>query len=159
MKPLDLLFHEQTDEALAKQQGLSDYLLLRLGERVYGVSIEEIVEIIRFTPPTIVPRTPERILGIVSLRGTMLTVIDVREQLDVERVQPTSSGKVIVLRDSRGDTVGVYVDEVLRVARVPKDRLEPPENALGSEIREHVQGLVRTPTLTFVVLSFAPLLD
>ena len=159
MKPIDLLFQGHTELTEASRGPIVDFLLLRLGSRLYGVSISQIVEIIRYSTPTIVPRTPAQFLGIVSLRGQVLSIVDVRTRLDIAPNAPTSDARVVVVRDTHGDLVGVYVDEVLRVARVHEDQIEAPEQSLGSELKEHVQGLVRTPNDTFVAIVLQPLLD
>lgn len=118
-----------------------EYLAFKLGDDAYAVRIENVGEILKPPPITPVPRANPLVLGIMSVRGRLVTVIDVRKRFGHE---PGSLGHRarILLIDVDGETVGALVDEVLQVYRLGESEIEPGV-ALGVEQQPHVIGIGR----------------
>jgi purine-binding chemotaxis protein CheW len=81
-------------------------------------------------PVTPVPRISECVRGVVSLRGEIIEVIDMRRRLGLDPIEPTRRSRIIVVRSSSGDVAAILVDAVREVLRVTEDAIQP---ATGSE--------------------------
>src|SRR5574341_2104053 len=100
----------------AAHGGVTDRMLVfEIDGRELGVPIADVVEIIRYRSAAPVPNAAPPVVGILPLRGRMVTVIDVRQALGLAKRCSGSMGQVIVL-DSSGDLLGLAVDAVRCVA-------------------------------------------
>src|SRR5438128_3445411 len=84
-----------------------------LGGERYAIDIDDIAEIINVRPATRVPNAERGIVGIISLRGSIVTLIDVRSKLKQPPRDPSKETRIIVVRDA-GGLIGFEVDRVLR---------------------------------------------
>lgn len=104
-------------------------VLFRLGRRTYSIELESVREIIPQRAATRMPGAPAFVPGLINVRGTIVTVIDLGMRLHGESSAASDGSIVLVERGVR--VVGVAVDEVLDVASVPESAVEPP--APGAE--------------------------
>ena len=94
---------------------LSPTLTFRVGAATYGCDISEAREIIPVRPTTRLPGAPAYVRGLINMRGTIVTVLDLGVRLDPSREQiPEGEGSILLVRH-RERMVGVVVDEVLDV--------------------------------------------
>lgn len=119
----------------------TEYLAFRLGSDTYGVRIESIAEILKPPPITPIPRAPGIVLGIMSVRGRLVTVMDLRARFG-HATATLGRRTRILLTEVRGETLGVVVDEVRQVYRLGESEIEPAA-ALGSDQPSYVIGVGR----------------
>ncbi|HVP28393.1 MAG TPA: chemotaxis protein CheW [Myxococcota bacterium] len=112
-------------------------LTFRLGEDPYAVPIERVREIVRLPTITPMPRVPACVRGVISLRGEMVEVIDLRRRLGMSEIAPSRTSRVVVLHDDGRATSGLLVDGVNDVMRVPEEAIS--ETTASEEA--HVCGL------------------
>ncbi|MFN2565679.1 MAG: chemotaxis protein CheW [Gemmatimonadaceae bacterium] len=105
---------ETTAEPVAERT-----LLFRAGDRMFGCSIDAVREIVPQRRATRLPGAPPSIQGLINLRGTVITVVDLPLWLGAER--PAASDGSIVLVDHGARVAGVAVDEVLDVQVVASE--------------------------------------
>src|SRR5262249_36064177 len=99
----------------SKQRGPRvEYLAFRLAGDTYAVPIGEVREILRFPLVTEVPRAPREVLGVVSVRGLLVTVIDLRQRLRIAGGEPSRRGRILLVTGAEDEVIGLYVDEVLQ---------------------------------------------
>jgi purine-binding chemotaxis protein CheW len=123
----------------------------------YAVSIEHLVEIITPRDATQVPNADPTIVGIISLRGTMVTVIDVRRKLRHPPAVGGNDARVIVV-ERAGEVLGFEVDRVLRVLKVDSAAVEPHPVVHSSELSEAVRGVFRHANALTILLDLDKLL-
>ena len=111
-------------------------LLFRAGGRVYGCDIAAVREIIPFRPATRLPGAPSYVQGLINLRGTIVTVLDLGARIDPSRDPLRGPGGSIILVVHGARVVGVAVDEVMDVQAI----VEEPAGDRTGEVRD---GLVR----------------
>jgi purine-binding chemotaxis protein CheW len=104
---------------------LEQVLTFRLAGERYGIAIESIEEILKYRQATPIPRADIVVHGIISLRGRIVTVIDGRLRLGLPVAEIGSASRIIVVR-TPGEPVGILVDEVLQVLKLPADAVKPP---------------------------------
>jgi purine-binding chemotaxis protein CheW len=103
----------------------------RIGGEDYALDIMRVREIIRPLPITPVPRAPASVEGVVRLRGEVMPVLDVRKRLGLPASPATRRTRFLVVNVARR-RVGLVVDEVCEVIRIPRDEIRPAP-PLGDE--------------------------
>lgn len=118
----------ETARAARKTEELVEVLAFRLGGETFGFNIAAVSEILRPRPITALPRCPDFILGVLSLRGRVLPVTDTSRRLGLGSFAFPSSHRFIVVRDGE-DLMGFAVDAVVGVVRFPKAEMENTQYA------------------------------
>jgi purine-binding chemotaxis protein CheW len=112
-------------------------LLFRAAGGVYGCEIASVREIIPFRRATRLPGAPAYVHGLINLRGTIVTVLDLGTRLDAARA-PVTDGSIILAMHG-GRLAGIAVDEVMDVQLIA----EEPIDAAAGEGGHGPGGLVR----------------
>lgn len=116
-----------------------EVLSFQLGTETYGLEIREVAEILLPRPVTPLPRAPDFILGVVSLRGTVLPVMDLSKRLGLLTATEGRGARIVVLRDQE-ERVGFWVDRVSGVVRFAPGDVESTDFALALD-RRFLQGI------------------
>jgi len=124
----------------------------------YAVAIENIVEIVTPRPVTRIPNADESIVGIISLRGTIVTLLDVRRKLRHPPASAAGADTRIVVLEHRGETVGFEVDRVLRVVKTDAGAIEPHPVVHSSELDDAIRGVFRQANALTILLDLDKLL-
>ena len=151
----------QTEAAKVEEQQPSDVLELltfHIAGEQYAVDIERIVEIVTPRPLTRIPNAEASIVGIISLRGTIVTLVDVRGKLRHPPAgEPTPDTRIVVI-DFHGETVGFVVDRVLRVVKATAADIESHPVVHTTELDEAVRGVFRAGGALTILLDLDKLL-
>jgi purine-binding chemotaxis protein CheW len=121
----------------------TEYLAIVLAGDVYAAPVALVREILKPPPLTPVPRAPHATLGIVSVRGQLVTVIDLRRRLRIGEPQLTRRARILLVDATDGEVMGVFVDEVLQVYRLSDGEIEAATSALGGEVAGYIAGIAR----------------
>ncbi|RMF17766.1 MAG: hypothetical protein D6761_03715 [Candidatus Dadabacteria bacterium] len=127
-------------DAVTPEAGF-EVLRFRLAHELFCLELDRISEIIKPRQITPVPRTPDWLLGIVSLRGTMIPVVDTATRLKV-RSAPVSTRRIIII-EHENELCGLLVDEVQNVEIISPDAIEPLPTALADRAGQFLEGLMR----------------
>src|SRR5258708_2385243 len=120
------------------------FLTFQLANEEYGIDITAVQEIVVMLPITPLPDAPADVVGVVSLRGNVIPVLDMRSRLALPRIETHARDAVVVVARHRELRVGLMVDRVLEVAQIATDRIEAPP-AFGTAVSSHlIRGLVTT---------------
>lgn len=112
----------------ARDEGtlVRELLCFTLAGDPYAVSVERVREIVRMRAVTEVPRMPPEILGVISLRGEVVEILDLRRRIGMAPEAPTRTSRIIVLHGDEGEVSGLLVDAVREVLRVEESAIRPP---------------------------------
>jgi purine-binding chemotaxis protein CheW len=138
-----------------------EYLAFVLAGETYAVQIAHVAEILRPPPITDVPRAPRNVLGVISVRGKLVTVVDLRRRFDLVEGPIDRKSRVLLADVGHGEQVGMLVDEVRDVWRLAADEIEPP-NVLGGEQPAHIAGVGRPAGADgeiLILLDLQPILE
>jgi len=113
-------------EMPAPSRALRELLVFELDGAPYALPIERVREIVRPRAFTPVPHVPADVLGVISLRGEIVQVLDTRLRLGLPHVEISRASRVIVMSGEHGDVTGLLVDAVDAVLRVEEGELRPP---------------------------------
>ena len=100
---------------------LRQLLAIELGGVPYAVPVDRVREIVGLRPITPVPRVSADVLGVISLRGEIVMVIDARRRLQLLPAPPTRSSRIVLVVGDDGRRAGILVDAVIAVLRVGED--------------------------------------
>jgi purine-binding chemotaxis protein CheW len=109
---------------------LVELCAFRVGDEEYAIDLRRLREILQPLPITRVPRAPEFIEGVMNLRGEVIPVIDVRKRLGLVP-RPGGRSKVLVVNIA-GRALGMIVDAVSEVVRIPRSAIGPPPPLLAA---------------------------
>ena len=90
------------------------WVTFHLGNEVYGVNVMQVKEVLRYTEIAPVPGSPEYVLGIINLRGNVVTVIDTRMRFGLEHAPVTDNSRIVII-EAEKQVVGILVDSVAEV--------------------------------------------
>ena len=129
-----------------------EYLAFALDDEPYAAPVSLVREILKPPPLTPVPRAPHAVLGIISVRGQLVTVMDLRRRLRLNESPPTRRARILLVEGAGGETLGLFVDEVLAVYRLSESEIEPAASALGNDVAPYIAGIAR-PGMAKMVAS------
>jgi purine-binding chemotaxis protein CheW len=145
--------------APAAPTGLREFLSFRLGADVYAVELARIREIVSPPPLTEVPRAQPDVMGICSVRGLLVTVVDLRRRLNLEESPTTRLSRILLANTDSGEVIGLLVDEVRHVVRLASAEIEITANVLGGDLSDHVLGVGRPDGDFLVLLDLASMVE
>ena len=111
------------------------------GNELYAFPLTAVREILMPPPLTEVPRTAEHFLGVISVRGQVVTLLDLPKLLNLEVPEPKPFGRVLLV-DNGEELVGVAVERVVRVSPLQPGQIEYA-SSMGAELSEYVVGVAR----------------
>ena len=112
----------------------------KVQDEEFGIDIMQVQEIIRMTEITQVPKAPYFVKGVLNLRGGVLPIIDLRTRFDLEEIKHTESNRILVV-NVKDKTMGIIVDSVSEVLRLPKDTIEPPPPIVSGIRAQFLEGV------------------
>jgi purine-binding chemotaxis protein CheW len=128
-----------------------ELLSFRLGAEAYAVLVKDVQEVLKVRDLTLVPNAPSYILGVTSLRGTMLPVIDLCKRFGLLPGARDEKSRIIVV-SLNDENVGLIVDRVTGVLRIMPEAIKPtPENI--EQGAEFLRGIARKDDILYIVLD------
>jgi purine-binding chemotaxis protein CheW len=121
----------------------TEYLAFKLAGEIYAAPVTLIREILKPPMLTPVPRAPPAVMGIVSVRGPVVTVVDLRRRLRLPEMPNTNRTRILLVNATGGETLGLFVDEVLQVYRLADSEIESAAAALGGDVAPYISGIAR----------------
>jgi purine-binding chemotaxis protein CheW len=118
------------------------FLCFSIGDEEYGVDLNLVRQIVKPPPVAWVPRTPPHILGIISIRGAVVTLLDLRRIMGHGPSAWPRTARVLIV-DMWEEQVGVLVDAVTQVRRLEPSALEAGAALDGSARSERVRYVAR----------------
>ncbi len=126
------------DEQYTSTADAPRLLLFGVGGRLCACELDAIREIVPFRQATRLPGAPPFVTGLINLRGTILTVMDLGLRLGGAPIDAMKGS--IVLAEAGTKCIGLGVDELRDVQRVPRTQIEPADGEIGSGL---VSGVLR----------------
>ncbi|MGA2546544.1 MAG: chemotaxis protein CheW [Rectinemataceae bacterium] len=124
----------------ATAKDLIDVIEFRLASEAYAIEYSYVREVHPLRDFTPLPGTPPFILGIVNLRGQIISVVDLRVFFNLPAKGLGDLNKVIVVRDERME-FGILADEVTGVRAIPRISIQPPIPTLSGIGSEYLIGI------------------
>ena len=137
--------HGRTTEVKTEEsrtEEIIEILTFRLFKEEYAFKISQLKEILKYQRITKVPKMPDYVVGITSLRGKVIPVIDLRTKVSTRTNLPglTDRIKILVIKGPKG-LIGAIVDKVIGVVRIAKSEILPPPSHLTEEQLKFIDGI------------------
>lgn len=135
-----------SDDRIAKNAAVDSndevlqWVTYRLGEETYGINVMQVQEVLRHTEIAPVPGAPEYVLGIINLRGNVVTVIDTRTRFGLEPTDITDNTRIVII-ESDEQVVGILVDSVAEVVYLRSSEIDSAPNVGTEESAKFIQGV------------------
>ncbi|MDK2820339.1 MAG: purine-binding chemotaxis protein CheW [Clostridia bacterium] len=136
-------------EKIAKEE--IQLVVFRLANETYGVDINHVQEIIRMQDITEIPRTPDFIEGVINLRGRIIPVIDLHKRFGLPEAETNSNTRIMVVELEKV-TVGMIVDSVSEVLRMPTTSIEPPPSMINGIDVAYLKGVGKWEDNRLIIL-------
>jgi len=132
-------------------------VLFELGSETYGLDIASVHEIIRMQPITKVPKAPAYVEGVINLRGKVIPVIDIGKRFGFDKAERAKNNRIVVvyLQDT---TLGITVDAVTEVVRIPNASIEPVSDIVTTGNSDYLQGIAKLNNKMVILLALEKLL-
>ncbi|HIC10869.1 MAG TPA: chemotaxis protein CheW [Campylobacterales bacterium] len=128
-----------------------------VGEEEYAIPILTIQEIIKPIEYTRVPRTPQFVLGVFNLRGSVIPLIDLRIKFGVPATKTNEDTRYIVLKDG-DDTAGFVIDKLNQAMRIEKKNIDPAPEATTQD-KSLIEGVGKKEDRIITILKVSKLLE
>ena len=112
----------------------------RLQEEIYGINVMQVQEVLRVSEIAPVPGAPTYVLGIINLRGNVVTVIDTRSRFGLSAKEIDDSSRVVIIESDK-QVVGILVDSVAEVVELRTTEIDPAPNVGNEESSRYIQGV------------------
>lgn len=151
----------QKDTGLEHENDTEQYLTFTLENEEYGVSILEVQEIRGWESATKIPNTPEYVLGVVNLRGSVVPIIDLRIRFNLKSAEYTATTVVVLVKvahEGRERTIGVVVDAVADVYNISHEEINDTPDIGGAINSSFIKGLATVDEKMIIILDISPLI-
>jgi purine-binding chemotaxis protein CheW len=133
-------------------------VLFELGTETYGLDISAVHEIIRMQPITKVPKAPFYVEGVINLRGRVIPVIDIGKRFGFEKTENAKNNRIVVI-NVQDTTLGIIVDAVTEVIRVPEDSIDPVSDIVTAGESDYLLGIAKLGDKMIILLDLDKLLS
>lgn len=143
----------QMTKAAQAGDRLIQLVTFKVNQEEYAVEVTSVREIMRLPAITTLPQAPSYVEGIISLRGSVIPIISLRERFSLTPVEDDTLTRIMVMT-VEGRVVGFKVDAVTEVIRVPSGEVQPPPSlaSLGGE-QQSLAGVIRREQRLIVMLD------
>ncbi|MCR9512013.1 chemotaxis protein CheW [Vibrio parahaemolyticus] len=116
------------------------WVTFQLEEETYGINVMQVREVLRYTEIAPVPGAPDYVLGIINLRGNVVTVIDTRSRFGLMEGEVTDNTRIIVIESER-QVIGILVDSVAEVVYLRSSEIDTTPSVGTDESAKFIQGV------------------
>ena len=142
---------EDLDEELQR------WVTFELDGEVYGISVSEVREVLRYSDIAPVPGSPSFVIGIINLRGNVVTVIDTRSRFGLTPKEVNDDTRIIII-DIEDQEVGILVDSVSEVVDLDANLIEAAPNVGSEETSRYIKGVTSMEGSLLILVDVSKLL-
>ncbi len=145
------------DDAASDDQ-VTQWGTFRLGEEIYGVNVMQIREVLRYTEITPVPGAPYYVLGIINLRGNVVTVIDTRIRFGLAQGEIDNNTRIVIVEVEK-QVVGMLVDSVAEVTYLNESEIEKAPNVGNEETSKFITGVCNKNSELLILIDLERMIE
>ena len=116
------------------------WVTFNLENETYGINVMQVQEVLRYSEIAPVPGAPLYVLGIINLRGNVVTVIDTRSRFGLVPSEVTDSTRVVIIEADQ-QVIGILVDSVAEVVYLRGSEIDDAPNIGNDESAKFIQGV------------------
>ena len=116
------------------------WVTFKLDEETYGINVMQVQEVLRYTEIAPVPGAPDYVLGIINLRGNVVTVIDTRSRFGLMSGEVSDNSRIVIIESDK-QVIGILVDSVAEVVYLKTSEIDSTPNVGTDESAKFIQGV------------------
>ncbi|MFC1234314.1 chemotaxis protein CheW [Vibrio sp. DW001] len=148
---VDLKKDQANDEVL-------QWVTFQLEEETYGINVMQVREVLRYSEIAPVPGAPDYVLGIINLRGNVVTVIDTRSRFGLMQGEISDNTRIIVIESER-QVIGILVDSVAEVVYLRSSEIDTTPSVGTDESAKFIQGVSNREGKLLILVDLNKLLS
>ncbi len=129
-----------TQMAQTADDQVLQWVTFKLDAETYGINVMQVREVLRYTEIAPVPGAPDYVLGIINLRGNVVTVIDTRCRFGLPSAEITDNSRIVII-EAEKQVIGILVDSVAEVVYLRQSEIETTPNVGNEETAKFIQGV------------------
>lgn len=129
----------------------------KIGKEHFGVHIHAVQEIVRVPEITAVPEMPSFVEGVINLRGRIVSIVDLSRRLKLKGAARAKSSRILIV-EVENKVVGLLVDAVSAILRIPPESIEPAPEIVTSVGAEYIMGVGKLPDKLIILLDLKNIL-
>jgi len=116
------------------------WVTYQLEEETYGINVMQVQEVLRITEIAPVPGAPTYVIGIINLRGNVVTVIDTRSRFGLMSKESDEQSRIIIV-EVNGNVIGMLVDSVAEVVYLHQSEIDTAPSVSNDDSSRFIQGV------------------
>lgn len=144
--------HQTVDDPILQ------WVKFRLDNEIYGINVMQVREVLRYTEIAPVPGAPDYVLGIINLRGNVVTVIDTRQRFGLVTQDVTDNTRIVII-ETGYNVVGILVDSVAEVVYLRLSEIEITPHIGNDESAKFIQGVCHKNNELLILLDLDKMLS
>jgi purine-binding chemotaxis protein CheW len=145
-------------EQTAGGSGILQLVTFALGGEDYAVDILKVQEINRMTEIAKVPNSPSYVEGVINLRGRVIPVVSLRKKFGLDERAADERSRIMIM-DIQGLTIGLVVDEVSEVLRIPENTVDPTPPMATDISKEFITGIAKLEDRLIILIDMDRLIE
>lgn len=133
------------------------WVTFRLEGETYGINVMQVQEVLRFSEVAPVPGAPPYVLGIINLRGNVVTVVDTRHRFGLGEGEVTDNTRIVII-ETDNHVIGMLVDSVSEVVYLKQSEVESAPNVGNEESAKFIQGVCYRNDELLILIELSKLL-
>ncbi len=134
------------------------WVTFRLCDETYGINVMQVKEVLRYTEIAPVPGAPSFVLGIINLRGNVVTVIDTNSRFGLASSEVTDDTRIVII-ESEDQVMGILVESASQVVYMRQSEIESAPNASNDESAKFIQGVSNRDGHLLILVDLNKLLN
>ena len=146
-----------TAQSRSSDDPVIQWVTFRLAGETYGINVMQVQEVLRYTEIAPVPGGSYHVLGIINLRGNVVTVIDTRLRFGLPRGETNDNTRIVII-EANGHVIGILVDSVAEVVYLRQSEIDTSPNVGNDESARYIQGVCHKDGELLILLELDKLL-
>lgn len=139
------------------QENSTELATFYVGKALCGIDILNIQEINKHFEMTTVPQAPDYVVGVLNLRGKIVTILDLGKKLGLSQIQSNKISRNIIVR-SQDELIGLIVDSISDVVTADHEKIEPAPSNIGGMKGKFFKGVMKTQSTLIGILDIEEVL-
>ena len=144
--------------AASKDDAVLQWVTFKLDHETYGINVMQVQEVLRYTEIAPVPGAPYYVLGIINLRGNVVTVIDTRSRFGLQSAEVDDSTRIVII-EAEKQVIGILVDSVAEVVYLRRSEIDNAPNVGTEESAKFIQGVSNRDNELLILVDLDKLLS
>ncbi|TQV84198.1 chemotaxis protein CheW [Exilibacterium tricleocarpae] len=141
----------------SSEDPILQWVTFRLAGETYGINVMQVQEVLRYSEIAPVPGAPAYVLGIINLRGNVVTVIDTRHRFGLPSGELTDHTRIVII-EADHHVIGILVDSVAEVVYLRLSEIETAPNVGNEESAKFIQGVCHKNEELLILIELDKLL-